>query len=330
MLDKSKLKLYFGEILKGFSKIYHKDFGVLFVKHINNISSADIDIEYDMLLKESINKGLPDLKTREEFLYKEGLWNKENDKTIKQISDFIQNLHVTKSKLFKKNDIDEINEQIKKHEQDIYKLKSEKNDLIGYVAEHYVEKKINEFYIFTSFFKDKELKYNLFSNEEFNELSENSISKLIQIYNENELNFSSLNLQRISLLPFFLNFFYLCNDDPYIFYGKPVAYLTFHQMELFGYGKFFKNILSDSKIKITDDLIENPDKITEMYNAGKNVEKIMSENQKENTASSLVGATKDDMIKAGVNPNSILDINEEMKKRGGKLTMEDFAKLMGS
>jgi hypothetical protein len=53
-------------------------------------------------------------------------------------------------------------------------------------------------------------------------------------------------IKMIATMPSFLNSFFLCDDDPSIFYGKPVIDLTIYQTDLFSKGKYFKSILSES------------------------------------------------------------------------------------
>ena len=48
----------------------------------------------------------------------------------------------------------------------------------------YASKKINEFYVLNTSYKDKELKKPLFNKQQFEELQERDISLLIKYYND--------------------------------------------------------------------------------------------------------------------------------------------------
>ena len=75
----------------------------------------------------------------------------------------ISNLQITKSKTLLKAQIDQVQQQIKDTEKELQALKLEKASLIGYTSDVYASKKINEFYVLTTSYKDKELKEPLFN-----------------------------------------------------------------------------------------------------------------------------------------------------------------------
>ena len=130
---------------------------------------------------------------------------------------------------------------------------------------------------------------------------------------------------------FFLNNFYLCEDNPQIYYGKPVVELTYNQSELFSYGRYFKYILSEMKNKPHPDVMDDPDKLIELYNVGKNADKI-KESMENADASTVVGATNEDLERMGLKaptdePQQGISLAAEAAKKGGKLSMEDLMKL---
>jgi aryl carrier-like protein len=115
-------------------------------------------------------------------------------------------------------------------------------------------------------------------------------------------------------------------------YGKSIVYLTFYQIEIFGYAKYFKNQLSYAKHKPADEYFEDPDKLIEWLESSKNVEELLEKtsNSKADTVStSIIGATKEDLKKAGLDESNSISLTEEAKKRGGTLSMEDLMKLHG-
>jgi len=335
-MTETNLKIIFSEIIKGYSKKNIEGIGILFFKHINNQDSADIDIYNQQFLDKAKNMGLPTFKEQEEYLIKEGLWEKSKDEKIKELDLFIKNLKNTKSKLFLKTQIEEINQEIDKNEAQLKALNYEKKDLIGFTAEEYTFKKINEYYMYVSLFKDERLTERFFSQEDYDELDNKEILILIKNYNDVNSKFNDHNLKKISLAGYFSNMFYLSNDDPFIFYGKPLVELSFYQIELFGYGKFFKSILSNAKTRPPQYLMNDPDSLIEWFEGTKNVEDVLNKNskaaQKDNVATSIVGATKEDLKRLGVkreeNPTDI-DLAKEAAKKGGKLNMEDLIKLHG-
>lgn len=332
----SNLKILFSEIIKGYSKKNIDGFGNLFFKHINNQDSADIDIYNEQFFQKAKQMGLPTEQDQEEYLIKEELWEKSKDKRIKELENFITTLKSTKSKLFLKAQIDQVNGEIEKNELELKTLKFEKKDLIGFTAEDYTSKKINEYYMYVSLFKDEFCKERFFKEADYEDLDNKQIMVLIHNYNEVNNKFNANNLKKISLAGYFSNIFYLCQDDPYIFYGKPLVELSFYQIELFSYGRYFKGIFTNSKTRPPEYIMTDPEKLIEWYEGSKNVEEVMNRNskvaQKDNVATSVVGATSEDMKRLGLkkdNETVEIDLNKEAAKKGGKLDMQDLIKLHG-
>jgi precorrin-4 methylase len=108
--------------------------------------------------------------------------------------------------------------------------------------------------------------------------------------------------------------------------------LTFYQAELFTHGRYFKNILQNSKNTPPDDIMNDPDKIIEWYEASTNAQEAMNKINKDSSGgSSIVGASREEMQKLGAIDDSErgIDLAAEAAKKGGELTMDDLIKLHG-
>jgi hypothetical protein len=80
----------------------------------------------------------------------------------------------------------------------------------------------------------------------------------------------------------------------------------------------------------------DPEKLIEWYEGSKNVEEVLNKNskvaQKDNVATSIIGATSEDINRLGIkndNETVAIDLNKEAAKKGGKLDMQDLIKLHG-
>ena len=333
-LDKNKLRLLFIDILKGYSLSYYRD-NKLYFKHNTSFDSGDIDHLKQEFLEKAKKNGLPTEDQKEEYLIAENLWSKENNEKIKKLKSDISSLKQTKSKLFKSDDINEMNRQIDEKKLELINLTIEKKDLLGFTVEDYANKKINEYYMFNSLFKDKDLKNRYFSEQEFDELENKEISEVLEVYNNINKNFIENNLKKIALSSYYLSLFNLCDENAYNLYGKPIIYLTFYQMEVFGYARYFKNALSEAKHKPSDEYYEDPDKLIEWLESSKNVEEVLNKNENNQKktegaiATSIVGAKKEDLAKIGKDENGI-SLHKEAMKKGGTLSMEDLMKIHGA
>ena len=121
-------------------------------------------------------------------------------------------------------------------------------------------KKINELYIYYALYNDESLKIKYFSEEDFNNLDDDLLSEIIKVYNTLMTFFSDTYIKKIAISPFFQNNLQIADDNPYIFYGKAVAFLTFYQVELFRYGQIFKYILSQDT-KPPEHMLDKPDEV---------------------------------------------------------------------
>lgn len=324
----------FIDILKGYSLSYYKS-NKLYFKHNTSFDSGEIDHLKQEFIEKAKRNGLPTESQKEEYLILENLWSKENNEKINKLKSDISTLKQTKSKLFKSDDINEFNRQIDQKKLELITLAAERKDLLGFTVEDYANKKINEYYMFNSLFKDKDLKDRYFSEQEFDELENKDISEVLEIYNNINKNFIENNLKKIALSSYYLSLFNLCDENAYNLYGKPIIYLTFYQMEVFGYARYFKNALSEAKHKPSDEYYEDPDKLIEWLESSKNVEEVLSKNENNQKktegaiATSIVGAKKEDLAKIGKDENGI-SLHKEAQKKGGTLSMEDLMKMHGA
>ena len=119
------------------------------------------------------------------------------------------------------------------------------------------------------------------------------------------------------------------------FYGKATVDLSYHQVELFGYARHYKNALQEMKGNPPEEYYDDPDKLEEWVSAGKNADKMMEKNgqDREHGASSIVGATKEDLKRLGYTQDdnteiSRTDLSEKAhKSKNDRLSFEDLMKI---
>lgn len=329
-MERQELKLVFSEIVEGYSLTRSELFGDLKIKHINNYDSAKTDIKNNYYFEKAVSQGLPKREEKLEYLIKEKLWDPEKDKEADRLKEMLKGMNRTKSKLFLQAQIDAIKKDIADNEIKLSNILAEKESVIGFTAEEYANRRINEYYMHISIL-DEEGKQ-LFGENEFDELEQDQVNDIMQVYEKNNRKFKAEILKKISLADFFTNIFYLCEDNVFNFYGKPVIDLTFYQIEIYSYGRYFKSIIQNSEEKIPDHIVEDPDKLIEWAESSKNVKEVLekSSGDAESGASSIMGATKQDLAKAGIDENQdVIDLSQKAQEKGGRLTMEDMMKLHG-
>lgn len=330
-MDDGNLKVTFSEILRGYSLLDLPNHGKIKIKHFNNFDSAELDIKNQLFYNKAVKEGLPTRKERIDHLLEEDIWTEEKSKKILQLKSFIAGLRSSKSKVFLKAHIDQINNDLKKNQSELSALTLEKEELIGFTANSYAARRINEHYMNNALLKESGEK--LFSPEEFEELEEQHLMELIAAYNKSTEKFNSTSLKKLSLSGLFTNLFYLCENNAYSFFGKPLVQLTFYQVELFGYGRYYKSLLENSESKPPDDIAKDPDKMVEWFDSTKSAKEVLDKSKNagaEGSATSLVGATKEDLKRLGLDsPTETINMAKKAAEKGGKLTMDDMMKLHG-
>lgn len=327
-MEDGGLKVVFSEVLRGYT-LAETSFGKVKIKHFNNFDSAELDIKNRAFYEKAVASGLPSRKERIDYLLKENIWTEKKNREIIEAKSYIVGLKNSKGKTFIQGHIDQLNKEIEENQLRLSKMELEKEELIGFTAEAYSARRINEHYMYNAFMTAKD-EY-LFTREEFEELREGTITELIATYNESTQKFSSDKLKKISVSSFFTNMFYLCENNAHIFFGKPLVELTFYQLELFGYGRYHKSMLDNSEKKPPEEVMSSPDKLVEWFESTQSAKEALDKtDQGEGTASSLVGASKDDLKRLGLdNPNETISLAKKAAAKGGKLTMEDMMKLHG-
>ena len=244
-MQREYLKLIFSEIIEGYSFVPSKLFGDLKIKHINNFDAAKTDIKNHYYFEKAVSQGLEKREDKIDYLIKEKLWDPEKDKQAKRLEDMLKGMRKTKSKLFLQTQIDAINKDIEKNEIELNTILAEKETIVGFTAEEYAQRRINEYYMYISILDENGNR--LFKEDEFQELDEEQVAEIMTVYSKNNEKFKAEVLKKIALADFFTNIFYLCDDNVFNFYGKPVINLTFYRdLLLYDLVSYLQNFVLDS------------------------------------------------------------------------------------
>jgi hypothetical protein len=231
------------EILQGYT--YCEDDG-FYVKHFKEADMGFIDDIYKKCAKSLERKGVSSQREKLSFLAEEEYWTKEEEEgfitatlAVKDAYDFAEKMPDSEQKVNFENTL--LAESIEL----LRKTTKERSELVEPTIETICDKRLNEFYVYNALYKDEACKEHFFSLEDFEELSYFQLGELVQKYNNVTSRFTETNLKRIATNYFFLNSFFMSEDDPVKFYGKNVLDLTMYQLNIFSRGKFYKSILME-------------------------------------------------------------------------------------
>jgi len=276
-------------------------------------------------------KGLPTESEIFEDLKKDGMWTEKDDAEIEKQSFYVESLIKNKKNIYLKSDLEQMNKQISEAEEKLSSLKLKKESLVSNSADKYALNRANDFYIVNSFYKDKELSQKLYTEKEFEYASTAEVSKLVQTYNKFHQTFSEDNIKHLAIQDFYKSY-YSFIDNLSDFFGKPVVNLTNYQLNLTLYTKIFKNIMDQYGSEIPDRIKNDPDGLLDYANSSESRDKIKEELSKDSGASTIVGATKEDMEELGFSPQSRQSktLEDLAKEKGGSLSMKDLMDLSGA
>lgn len=218
----------------------------IYIKHFSDTEFSSYEEDYDSFLEEAKEKGLEEEGSKLKQLIELDHWSQDEENQIKSLELSISDAkkQLVETPVDQKSGVEGFVFQLQKK---LYALERVKNELIGTTAETFAQRRNNERIILHSMYKDSELKIPFYNEEEFDNLSQSELAESISLYNKNMEFFTEQWIKKIAALPSFLNSFFLCNDDPVIFYGRPVIDLTLYQVDLFSKAKYFKSILSESE-----------------------------------------------------------------------------------
>lgn len=317
-------KILYSEIISGFSEFEYSG-KPIFIKHFTELETGKIVKYKSHFEREAASKGLEYKQDKINFLLRENLWDREKELESNRLKKEISDLELILKNLIIKRQINETNSKIKSCHKKIKEIESEKNSLIGFCVEDYIDKKFNELMIFESFYSDSNLEKKFFTKEEFDDLPEKDLLKLINLLNQFYERFTLKEVKKISACSFMMSIFFLCNDNPYFFFGKFIKDLTVFQSNLFSQSKYFKSLIEHkASSSPPTDVAEDPDKMIEWY------EFVAADKQIQDDDAVGVGhfgASQEELKKmAGGNALTLKQIAE---KKGGKLSKEDFIKMHG-
>lgn len=320
-------KKNFRDICQGYTLI-NCNLGKFYFKHINVSDQVLLDELKNEYIDEAKKRGIPTVEEALINLKEEGYWSDKDESAIKQEEVFLLKINEQKKNTYLKSQIDVLNKQISDSINKLNELKNKRSAYLGNTCENYAEQRVTEEFLKFTLFKDKELQILSFNDDEFDELSSDDLSTLISLYNKTLSEFADSRIQRLVLEDFFSYYMPYC-EDPIHFYGKPIVNLTYNQLRLILYARYFKNILTTND-KIPEDYRKDPDKLIDYVNANEKAKEKMKD--KDNQAQSIVGATKEDYkyINMDKGDRKGLSLAEEAKKKGGSLDMKDLMKLMGA
>lgn len=321
--DKEKdsiLRKAFLDIVKGYSRS-SLDGKALFIKHLNILDQDFLDDKYQAKLESFKKLGIEPEEEVLKRLDKDGTWTSADENQLAQQKDFVKNLEKTKKALVIPSQIEQVKERIEHANSEVEKIELKKRNLLNESAESFANRYLNDISIYYAFFSDPELSTPLYSQEEFDELDRKDIYKLVSIYNESSDKMSMDIIKSLALSGLFVNYFNVNENKGNELFRRPTIELSFYQLNLITYAKVFKSIFKNIP-DIPEDMRDDPEKLLEFAESGHKLKEKLEELKKKNArsgqnrAQSVVGASKKDLEKMGMDPIESQSPMEFLKRKG--------------
>jgi hypothetical protein len=305
------LRKAFVEIRNGYSSYEYKG-AIVFAQHLSHKEHLDLDEIEQKALEKAKSYKIPTEESRLAELKKEGLWTDRDESSLVQERKYLEQLNTNKKNIKLPSVLESFLKQIKEAEKKLVALEFKKRELIGSTCESYASKIVNEQYIYKSLFKDNLFTIPLFDEDEFQNLEDDELSECVRIYNQNIDRCSDFNIKKITIQDFFQSCYSLCDDNIYSFYGKSIIDLTYFQIKLANYGRFYQNLLQNNDIKnFPDDIKNDPDQLRDYVEAIKNGKKMV--NDQNGQATGFVGMTKKDAELMGVSNQVSNNLSKDLE-----------------
>jgi len=313
------------EILQGVSVI-NSSFGPLYFKHLLQHEQRDIISKTSLLHGEAVSKGL---QTEEEALadsIHQEMWTQEEEDLIKKYESEIKSLNNVYSQIVLPSQKKKMVKEIEDKNVLINNMRSDRSGILGLTCEKYVNNAIQKIIVESMLFYDKEYK-----NPVFDSLYINEQTKEIQMYVFQKDFFSKFqdkNISKAVLSGHFSLYLPFCEDVIGVF-GQPLKNLTNFQLKLISYARYFLSIFKNSSEKIPENVAKDPDLLIGFYENQHSDSRKVDHSGREG-ASTYFGADKEDIELLKKNGESVVNLSEEIKKKGGSLNMKEMMALHGN
>lgn len=322
-------KLY-RDIAFGYSRVLDKDETPVFIKHLKELEKEYSYQKHQINIEVAEKKGLKREEEAIKFLAEQDIWLDSDEKRIEDIKDELSGLEATLSKLIIKKQKEGIKPKITNLRVELLDLSQRRSEALGLTAEGFANKKQTEDTILLTFFKNEDLSEALYSKEEFDLLSDLRVNELTRLYFETIFdNFNPNNIKRISICPFYMSLFNVCNDNIYNFYGKSVMQLTHLQVAVFTMAKYYKKLMENCKAA-PEDYHKSPESLIEWYEGQNSLRNVESGKQGgDGGGRSIIGANKEELKTLENEGEEIVDVSKAIEESGGKMDFDEILKMHG-
>jgi hypothetical protein len=318
-------KLY-RDILDGFTNFELSEKRVK-IKHLSEKELCETNEVYLNEYNSAKKAGLLTEKDKIKILCDDKVWSEEKENEIINLNSELSLKKTTLSKLFIQSQVKNLKNEIKVIEEKLKEINKEREEILGLTVENFAFKKSNQYVIYLSLYNDDKSK--MFNSvDEFGDLDESKLIGLIYVYKEFIEMFNLDNIKKLVVSPFFMNTFFLCEDNIFSYFGEPIINLSKNKIDAFSIAKNYKHYLIKSEGNPPDNY-QSLEELVSWYENRPNLNSLKDKN-KDKLGQSYIGATKEELMNIASNSKEeVVDLSAEAKKAGGNLSFDEILKIHG-
>jgi len=292
------LRKGFRDIARGYSSGYILS-QEAYIRHMSHCEQIEQDDKREEFFNRAKKEGLKTNDEKLKDLIKNGFWSDQKEKELNDSKEVLLGLYEGKRNNIKMPSAVKDYIKLIEAEEKVYNSKMhEKRVALGLTCEVYAERNLNDFYIVSNIFKDKNLEHPLFQDED---LDDDNVEKIISDFNSILECCSDENIKKMTMQPFFQNYFFLVGDNLIDFFGKPICNLTFFQVSLIRQAQRIKSIYTNfDTSKWPKEVLENADLFVDYADTVSKSKKDAEEQGAFDGDSVTVGMKKEDSDVLGV------------------------------
>lgn len=288
-----------------------------YVKHLSYADQISLDSTREGFIQKAKSEGILSDDERIVQIKSQGVWSDKKEREIADCKTMIEGaLEGKKLNMKMPSLVKRYNEQIKENEKTLNDKLRERAIAMGLTCESYADREVNDLFIFSNLFADKDLQIPLFLDSEFQYMVDSEMNQLIADYNETMEPCSAQNVKKLAMQGFFQEYFGLTGENLSQFFGKPICHMTFMQVRLLSYGAHFRNIYQNNDTaKFPKNIMDDPDLLTDYATAAAKGKEEMQKQGAYDEGSVVIGGKKEDAKVLGVKTGG--SMVADIMKNGG-------------
>lgn len=244
----------------------------VYVRHSGHVDHVDCDTLQEQFEAAAKAAGLPSEAQRLETLYAKGEWSPEKEAEIARQKDGLARMEDTRKTIAVPSVLRSHDETIAQERKKLLDMQVARAQALGLTVEVDASDRLEDHYLVCNLFSDKGLTCPWITAAEFDNLTDAQVQVIQAAYRAAIEPCSEANLRRLAVNDLFLSYYLLCADDLSAFWGRPVCDLTYFQVRLSNYARYYKSLTDNTDLsKLPPAKRADPDALEQAFITQRNI-----------------------------------------------------------